>query len=95
MQHPLGLAVEGGVVYVADTYNNKIKRVGTETFTVGTVAGTGEPGHRDGAFASARFYEPGGLSILGERIYVADTNNHAVRMVNVADGTVSTVPVDY
>ncbi|MDE2836747.1 MAG: thioredoxin-like domain-containing protein [Chloroflexota bacterium] len=95
MQHPLGVSVEGGIVYVADTYNNKIKRVGTETLTVGTMAGTGAPGHEDGAFASARFYEPGGLSILEERIFVADTNNHAVRVVDVADGTVSTLPVDY
>ena len=95
MQHPLGIAVEGGIVYVADTYNNKIKRVGTETLTVATVAGTGEPGHEDGMFASARFYEPGDLSILEDRIYVADTNNHAVRVLDVSSGTVSTLPVDF
>ena len=95
MQHPLGIAVEGGIVYVADTYNNKIKRVGTETLTVATVAGTGEPGHEDGTFASARFYEPGGLSILEDRIYVADTNNHAVRVLDVSSGIVSTLPVDF
>ena len=95
MQHPLGIAVEGGIVYVADTYNNKIKRVGTETLTVATVAGTGEPGHEDGMFASARFYEPGGLSILEDRIYVADTNNHAVRVLDVSSGIVSTLPVDF
>ena len=95
MQHPLGIAVEGGIVYVADTYNNKIKRVGTETLTAATVAGTGEPGYRDGTFGDALFYEPGGLSILGGRIYVADTNNHAVRVLDAADGTVSTLPVDF
>ena len=95
MQHPLGIAVDGGVVYVADTYNNRIKRVGTETLTVATVAGTGGPGHEDGAFASARFYEPGGLSILGGRIYVADTNNHAIRVLDAVSGTVSTLPVDF
>ena len=95
MQHPLGVAVEGGVVYVADTYNNKIKRVGTETFAVATMAGTGEPGYADGASASSRFHEPGGLSIWGGKIYVADTNNHAVRVLDVASGTVSTLPVDF
>ncbi|MCY4447572.1 MAG: thioredoxin-like domain-containing protein [Chloroflexi bacterium] len=95
MQHPLGVAFEGGVVYVADTYNNKIKRVGTETLAVATIAGTGEPGHEDGEFASSRFHEPGGLSIWGGKIYVADTNNHAVRVLDVASGTVSTLPVDY
>ena len=95
MQHPLGVAVEGGVVYVADTYNNKIKRVGTETFAVATMAGTGEPGYEDGTFASSRFHEPGGLSIWGGKIYVADTNNHAVRVLDAASGTVSTLPVDF
>ena len=95
MQHPLGVAVEGGVVYVADTYNNKIKRVGTETLMVATMAGTGEPGQEDGPFLSARFHEPGGLSILGGTIYVADTNNHAVRVLDAASGTVSTLTVDF
>ena len=95
MQHPLGIAVEGGIVYVSDTYNNRIKRVGTETLTVTTMAGTGEPGFADGDLASSRFHEPGGLSILGEKVYVADTNNHAVRVLDVAGGTVSTLPVDF
>lgn len=95
MQHPLGIAVEGGVVYVADTYNSKIRRVGTETLTVATVAGTGEPGHEDGPSGSARFFEPGGLSILGDKIYVADTNNHVVRVLDAGSGAVSTLPVDF
>ncbi len=95
MQHPLGIAVEGGIVYVADTYNNKIKRIGTETLIVATVAGTGEMGHEDGAFSAARFHEPGGLSIWEDSLYVADTNNHAVRILNVNNGTVSTLPVDF
>ena len=95
MQHPLGVAVEGGIVYVADTYNNKIKRVGVETLVVATVAGTGAPGHADGPFTSAQFHEPGGLSILGEKIYVADTNNHAVRVLDAASETVSTLAVDF
>ncbi len=95
MQHPLGVVVEGGVVYVADTYNNKVKRVGTETLVVATMAGNGEPGYEDGEFASSRFHEPGGLSILGGKIYVADTNNHAVRVLDVASGMVSTLQVDF
>lgn len=95
MQHPLGVAVQGGVVYVADTYNNKIKRVGTETLAVATMAGTGTPGYANGTFAKADFHEPGGLSILGDKLYVADTNNHAVRVLDVATGTVSTLTVDF
>ena len=51
---------------------------------VTTFAGTGQPGHVDGAASRAQFYEPGGLSVAGNTLYVADTNNHAVRTVDLA-----------
>ena len=94
-QHPLGVDVRDGVVYVADTYNNKVKRVGARTRWVETVAGTGSPGLLDGPLSEAQFYEPGGVSLLGERLFVADTNNHALRVVDMAQGVVSTLPVDF
>ena len=50
---------------------------------------TGAPGWRDGA--EPRFYEPGGLSGAGERLYVADTNNHVIRVVDLASATVATL----
>ena len=95
MRRPLGVVEEGGILYVADAYSHKIKRVGLQTLRVATVAGSGEPGHADGPFASARFHEPGGLAVLGGRIYVADTNNHAVRVLDPATGLVSTLEVDF
>lgn len=95
MQHPLGVDEEGGVLYVADTYNHKIKRVGLHTLAVTTLAGAGAPGLADGPFGLAQFYEPGGLSVLGSRIFVADTNNHAVRVVDAARETVETLRVDF
>ena len=45
--------------------------------------------------AAAAFYEPGGLSVADGRIYVADTNNHAVRVIDIATGAVSTLNVDF
>ena len=82
LQHPLGVAAttEDGapVVYVADTYNDKLKRLDPMTREVTSWAG-GEHGHEDGELAQARFWEPSGLSLAGRRLYVADTNNHAVR----------------
>ena len=95
LQHPLGVDYLGGIVFVADTYNHKIKRVGTETLTVATLAGTGEPGAQDGPSEYASFYEPGGVSVTDERIYVADTNNNAVRVIDLDTGTVSTLDVDF
>ena len=95
LQHPLGVDVRDGVVYVADTYNSKIKRIAVSTLDVETIGGTGRPGHDDGPLETASFFEPGGLSVAAERIYVADTNNHAVRVIDTAAGMVSTLKVDY
>ena len=90
LQHPLGVTVaDDGYLYVADTYNNKIKRIDPAARTSETFAGSGEPGAADGE--SAEFYEPGGLDYANGRLYVADTNNHAVRVVDLATGAVSTV----
>jgi hypothetical protein len=81
LQHPLGVAYGGGVLYVADTYNSKIKTLDPETREARTFAGD-TAGWRDGE--APLFDEPGGLSLAGATLYVADTNNHAIRRVDVA-----------
>ncbi len=91
LQHPLGITWHDGIVYIADTYNHKIKRLDPRTAECRTYLGTGEVGHLDGSGATARFSEPSGLSVAGDRMYVADTNNHAVRVVNMATGEVATL----
>ena len=91
MQHPIGITHHGGVLYVADTYNHKIKRVLPKTRSAFTVAGTGAPGHVDGPFAQARFSEPCGLSIANGMMYIADTNNHAIRVANMETSEVATL----
>lgn len=97
LQHPLGVeaTTEAGtpLVYIADTYNDKIKRLDPDSRQVTSWAG-GETGHEDGDLASARFREPSGLSLAGTRLYVADTNNHVVRRIDVDTGTVSTVRLE-
>ena len=96
MQHPIGITHHvsddgGGVLYVADTYNHKIKRVLPKTRSAFTVAGTGSPGHVDGPFAQARFSEPSGLSIANGKMYIADTNNHTVRVADMETSEVATL----
>ena len=96
MQHPIGITHHvsddgGGVLYVADTYNHKIKRVLPKTRSAFTVAGAGKPGHVDGLFAQARFSEPSGLSIANGMMYIADTNNHAIRVANMEAEEVATL----
>ncbi|XP_004929227.1 NHL repeat-containing protein 2 isoform X2 [Bombyx mori] len=81
-QHPLAVAYceTSKVLYVADTYNHKIKKVdiGLQKVTSlnPTKIETTEP---------AQFNEPSGISISpdGKYLYVADTNNHSVRIVNL------------
>jgi hypothetical protein len=91
LQHPLGVVYADGALYIADTYNHKIKRLDPQTGIVKTLAGTGKPGQTDGANPS--FYEPGGLSFANGKLYVADTNNHAVRVVDLASGQTTTLPL--
>lgn len=97
LQHPQGIAAraENGLqeVFVADSFNDKIKRLAPVTREVVTIAGGGGPGFANGDAAEATFREPGGLSLAGNSLYIADTNNHAVRRLDLATNLVSTVVV--
>lgn len=93
LQHPLGVAVHGGWIYVADTYNHKVKVYHIEQGVLRTLAGTGSAGLQDGPLDRAQFFEPGGLAFLDGALYVADTNNHALRRIELGAGRVETVPL--
>lgn len=92
LQHPLGVTgTEDGTIYIADTYNSRIKRIDPETKTTTTVYGLAQAGFRDGGADEAQFYEPGGLDYADGKLYVADTNNHAIRVIDLEANMVSTV----
>ncbi|MFT5526800.1 MAG: thiol-disulfide isomerase/thioredoxin, partial [Pirellulaceae bacterium] len=91
LQHPLGVAYGDGKIYVADTYNNKIKVVDAETGAAKTLAGTGEAGSGDDP---AQFNEPSGLWLNGKKLLVADTNNHLIREVDIETGAVTTLTIE-
>jgi DNA-binding beta-propeller fold protein YncE len=90
LQHALGVAYGDGKLYVADTYNNKIKTIDPKRGTSVTLAGTLEPGNTDDP---AKFDEPAGLSYAGGKLYVADTNNHAIRTIDLKTNKVSTLEI--
>jgi thiol-disulfide isomerase/thioredoxin/sugar lactone lactonase YvrE len=92
LQHPLGVISFGDKLLIADTYNHKIKQLDPKKQTVTTLFGTGKPGQQDGT--SASFYEPGGLALANNKLYVADTNNHAIRVVDLKTKRVSTLRIN-
>lgn len=92
LQHPLGIEIYDGKVLIADTYNHKIKILDPEKRTVKTFLGTGKSGQTDGK--SATFYEPGGISVADGKLFVADTNNQAIRVVDLKTKETSTLKIE-
>jgi DNA-binding beta-propeller fold protein YncE/cytochrome oxidase Cu insertion factor (SCO1/SenC/PrrC family) len=74
LQHALGVQCLNGKLYVADTYNSKIKIIDPLRVTCETYFGD-MPGSLD---------EPGGISIAGGKMYIADTNNHRIQILDMA-----------
>lgn len=91
---PRSIAIDAaGDLYLALREGNAIYRVDVTTRTLHHVAGTGEQGYTgDGGPARlARFAGPKGLAWWRDTLYVADTENHVVRRIDLRSGTVTTV----
>ena len=91
---PRAMALDpNGNLYLALREGNAIYRIDLNTETLHHVAGTGEPGHTgDGGPATrATLGGPKGLAYHDGRLYVADTENHVIRMVDISSGLISTV----
>jgi hypothetical protein len=76
---------------VADSYNNKVKRLDPRRRAVATWLGSGVAGRADGPGPSAAFREPGGVCAGAEGLYIADTNNHRIAVADWTTGTVRTL----
>ena len=85
LQHPTGIAHFDGWLYIADTFNHKIKRLDPNTRETRSLFGNGNSGRVDGSFDEAELSEPEGLSFEPgrRRIYIADTSNHAIRVADL------------
>jgi thiol-disulfide isomerase/thioredoxin len=113
LQHPLGIVYLRNKLYLADTYNSKIKVIelvkhevdtslfpdalkstraqSTSGYECKTFAGGRERGTRDGDRKQAQFNEPGGITATTKALFVADTNNHLIRKIDLESNKVSTL----
>ncbi|HEY1860823.1 MAG TPA: hypothetical protein VGG61_10735, partial [Gemmataceae bacterium] len=89
------VATPEGDIYLADTWNNRVRKIDGKTGVITTVAGTGEKGYSGdgGPAVKAKF---GGvycvaLNDRGERLYVADLDNRRIRVVDLKTGMVETI----
>ncbi|HET9679571.1 MAG TPA: thioredoxin-like domain-containing protein [Gammaproteobacteria bacterium] len=80
LQHPLGVAWAQTRLYLVDTYNDKLKTLDPETRRVNTVTGG--------------FDEPGGLAVADNKVFIADTNNHAIKVYHMQRGIVSKLTLE-
>lgn len=90
LNKPFGLAAHDRILYVADTFNSAIRKITLdEPHEILPVAGNiASSGMVDGALADARFNGPAGIALIGDNIYIADSRNHAIRILKInADGS--------
>lgn len=85
LQHVLGVAVlDSGRIVIADTYNHRVKQLDLTRRRVSGLAGSGKPAKGEGSPGALN--EPGGIAVLGDRILIADTNNHRIAVIDPKDG---------
>lgn len=94
LNQPRGLAMDDeGNLYVADTFNNRVRRI-DPLGVITTVAGDGTAGYAgDGdAATSAELASPASVAVDGNgNLYIADQGNQRIRMVAASDGVITTV----
>jgi sugar lactone lactonase YvrE len=92
---PSGITYYAGNLYVADTFNNKIRKIEISTLTTSTLAGptgvVGAAAFTDGTGANAEFNQPQGITNDGTYLYIADTANHRIRRILMSSGVTDTI----
>src|SRR3989339_731676 len=77
-------------LFIADSNHNRIVITNLEGEVL-DIAGNGEIGRGDGAFKDAGFHHPQGVTLQGDNLYVADTENHLIRKLDLKAKTVKTI----
>ncbi len=96
LSYPGKLAIhpETGHLFIADSHHHRILELNLTPENRAEVLrsiGRGEAGDRDGSFSEAAFRFPQGLEVIGNTLYVCDTDNHKIRAIDLSDQTVRTL----
>ena len=95
LDQPIDVFVDShGNIFIADTFNNRIREVVAASGVIQTVAGNGTPGYSGdgGPATSAELFSPAGVFVdSAGNIFIADSNNDRVREVVAATGVIKTV----
>ena len=90
--HPSGITTDGTNLYIADTWENTIRKIVISTGVVTTIAGEAHsPGSTDGTGSDARFHHPSGITTDGTNLYVADAWANTIRKIVISTGAVTTI----
>jgi thiol-disulfide isomerase/thioredoxin/sugar lactone lactonase YvrE len=84
---------ESGNIWFSDSGNNRIVKI-NRSGKILEIIGKGEQGFINGDFTAATFYEPHGLAIKGNNLYIADSKNNAIRKADLSTKKVETVAGD-
>jgi len=91
LRSPWGLALKGESLYISMAGSHQIWRLQLTTGKIGSYAGSGREGLKDGPLQTSRFSQPSGLSIHGEWLYVADSEDSSIRRINLDNERVETL----
>lgn len=84
---------DSGHIWFADSGNNRVLKINSEGKIL-DIIGKGNEGFENGDFAAATFYEPHGLALYGNTLYIADTKNNSIRKADLTTKKVETVAGD-
>jgi thiol-disulfide isomerase/thioredoxin len=93
-QHPLGVVYDKGTLYIADTFNHKIKKLTQNKkgeWESVTWLGTGKPGDK---LSPVQLSEPSGLAIANGKLFIADANNHRILTADLKTKAVTQLTID-
>ncbi|KAL0484156.1 NHL repeat-containing protein, partial [Acrasis kona] len=94
LNSPTGVAIDNknNLVYIADKGNHRIRVVDLSNNIISTVAGSNTSGIVDGVDASiSKLNSPSSVAVDDNLVYIADTSNQRIRMVNLTSGIIRTI----